>query len=71
MVANSFGTMAAQLLADGKYGLMMALHDGKYTTVPGDTCVQGQKRVDIDAFYDVEAYRPRIASVLGKPMFLY
>ena len=71
MVANSFGTMAAQLLADGKYGLMMALHDGKYTTVPGDTCIQGEKRVDIDAFYDVEAYRPRIARVLGKPMFLY
>lgn len=71
MVANSFGTMVAQLLADGKYGLMMALHDGKYTTVPGDTCIQGEKRVDIDAFYDVEAYRPRIARVLGKPMFLY
>jgi 6-phosphofructokinase 1 len=71
MVANSFGTMAAQLLADGKHGLMMALHDGKYTTVPGDTCIQGEKRVDIDAFYDVEAYRPRIARVLGKPMFLY
>jgi 6-phosphofructokinase 1 len=71
MVANSFGTMVAQLLTDGKYGLMMALHDGKYTTVPGDTCIQGEKRVDIDAFYDVEAYRPRIARVLGKPMFLY
>ncbi len=71
MVANSFGTMAAQLLAEGKYGLMMALHDGKYTTVPGDTCIQGEKRVDIDAFYDVDAYRPRIARVLGKPMFLY
>ncbi len=71
MVANSFGGMAVQLLADGKHGLMMALHDGKYDTVPCDRCIQGEKRVDIDAFYDAETYRPRIARVLGNPMFLY
>ncbi|MEQ9144044.1 MAG: ATP-dependent 6-phosphofructokinase [Parvibaculaceae bacterium] len=71
MVAKAYGTMAVQLLAEGEHGRMMALQDGNYTTVPGDTCVQGEKRVDIDAFYDVEAYRPRIAKVLGKPMFMY
>lgn len=71
MVAKAYGTMAVQLLANGEAGRMMALRDGKYTTVPGDTCVQGEKRVDIDAFYDVENYRPRIANVLGKPMFMY
>ena len=71
MVAKSYGAMAVQLLEEGKHGLMMALRDGNYTTVPGDTCVQGQKRVDVEAFYDAQAYRPRIARVLGKPMFLY
>jgi len=71
MVAKSYGMMAIQLLSEGKHGLMMALRNGSYTAVPADTCLQGQKRVDIDAFYDVKTYRPRIARTYGMPMFLY
>lgn len=71
MVAKSFGMMAIQLLADGKNGLMMALRNGSYTAVPADTCLQGQKRLDIDALYDTETYRPNIAQAYGMPMFLY
>ncbi|MCE7999807.1 MAG: ATP-dependent 6-phosphofructokinase [Rhodobiaceae bacterium] len=71
MVSRSYGTMAVQLLAEGKHGLMMALQDGNYTTVPGDTCIQGEKRVDIDAFYNPETYRPLVDQILGKPMFMY
>ncbi len=71
MVAKSYGTMAVQLLDEGKHGLMMAIRDGNYTTVPGDTCIKGQRRVDVDALYDTQAYRPRIAKVQGMPMFLY
>jgi 6-phosphofructokinase 1 len=71
MVSNSYGTMAVQQLYEGKSGLMMGLYDGKYITVPGDKCIQGEKRVDVSALYDIEGYRPRIATVKGKPMFLY
>lgn len=71
MVAKSYGMMAVQLLSEGRHGLMMALRNGSYTAVPADTCLQGQKRVDIAAFYDVAAYRPRIARAYGMPMFLY
>lgn len=71
MVAKSYGIMAIQLLSGNQHGLMMALRDGKYTTVAADTLLQGQKRVDIDELYDVEAYRPRIRRAFGKPMFLY
>lgn len=71
MVAKSYGTMAVQLLEEGKSGLMMALRDGNYTTVPGDTCIKGERRVDIKAFYDTGTYRPRITRVEGLPMFLY
>ncbi len=71
MVAAGYGTMAVQLLAEGKSGFMTAIQDGNYAAVPGDICIQGQKRVDVDALYDKEAYRPRIAKVLDKPMFLY
>ncbi len=71
MVAKSYGVMAVQLLAGGKTGMMMALSDGKYQPVPADTCIQGKKRVDVEAFYDAQAYRPNVSAMIGKPMFLY
>jgi 6-phosphofructokinase 1 len=70
MVAKSFGTLAVQMIAEGRTGLMTAVRDGNYMTVPADTCIGGKRRVAVDEFYDVETYRPRIARVLGKPMFL-
>ena len=71
MVASSYGAMAVQQLADGNAGLMMAIRDGTYVTVPGDMCIQGIKRVDVKNLYDEASYRPRIARVKDKPMFLY
>lgn len=71
MVATSFGNMAVQQIEKGHSGMMMALQNGCYTTVPVDTCIQGVKRVDVDELYDVEKYRPKISHILGKPMFLY
>lgn len=71
MVAMAYGRMAVQLLNEGEQGLMMALLDGNYTTVPIETCVQGIKRVDVDELYDLAAYRPIIRQICDKPMFLY
>lgn len=71
MVAKGFGTLAVQEIAAGNTGFMTALRDGNYATVPVSLCTEGKKRVDVDAFYDRETYRPRIAKVLGTPMFLY
>lgn len=71
MVANSYGTMAVQLLADGVSGKMMALHDGNYSFVDSDSCIKGEKRVDVPQLYDRDQYRPRIAQIHSKPMFLY
>jgi 6-phosphofructokinase 1 len=63
--------MAVQSLEAGESGLMMALRDGNYATVPVDTCIQGEKRVDVAELYDPDAYRPIIRNVRGKPMYLY
>jgi 6-phosphofructokinase 1 len=71
MVALSYGNLAVQQLAQGHTGVMVALQNGMYTTVPIDTCVSGVKRVDVDELYDAETYRPRVSHLLGKPMFLY
>jgi 6-phosphofructokinase 1 len=70
MVATCYGHLAVQLIKHGKTGRMVALHDGRYTSVPVDTVVAGKKRVDVDKFYDVELYRPKIKQYIGMPMFL-
>jgi len=71
MVATSYGNLAVQQLQRGHTGVMVALQNGVYTTVPADTAITGVKRVDVAELYDVESYKPRVSHLLGKPMFLY
>jgi 6-phosphofructokinase 1 len=71
MVAVSYGLLAVDLVMQGRSGRMVALRDGMYTHVPLNRVISGVKRVDVDEMYDVEQYRPKIADMLGKPMFLY
>jgi 6-phosphofructokinase 1 len=70
MVATCYGHLAVQLIKDGDTGRMVALNEGRYTSVPVDTITSGKKRVDVDKFYDAERYRPRIRQYIGMPMFL-
>lgn len=70
MVPKNYGTIAVRLIEEGKTGLMVAVQDGRYTTQPADISTKGERRVDVDAMYDVEAYRPKIANLDGTPMFL-
>lgn len=70
MVAMSFGNLAMQLIRRKETGKMVALHGGKYTTVPIEMILTGKKRVDVPSFYDVENYRPKIKDFMGVPMFL-
>jgi 6-phosphofructokinase 1 len=70
MVATCYGHLAVQLIEHGETGRMVALNDGRYTSVPVDTMVTGKKRVDVEKFYDVELYRPKIKQYIGMPMFL-
>lgn len=71
MVAISFANLATDLALRKQYGKMVALREGKYTTVPIDTLTQGVKRVDVEELYDTVNYRPKVAHLLEKPMFLY
>lgn len=71
MVATNYAVMAADLAVDGQGGRMVALRSGTYTNVPITVTREGAKRVDVDALYDVDAYRPKVRQVAGKPMFLY
>ena len=71
MVSSTYGHLATDLLLKKQSGRMVALRDGKYTTVSANIITEGKKRVDVDELYDIEQYRPKVAHLLGKPMFLY
>jgi 6-phosphofructokinase len=71
MVATNYAVMAADLLLEGTYGRLVALRNGTYVNVPVEEVRRGVKRVDVDALYDTDEYRPKIRHVDGKPMFLY
>lgn len=71
MVSTSYGYLATDLLVKKQSGRMVALRDGKYTTVSANIITEGKKHVDVDELYDIEHYRPKVAHLLGKPMFLY
>ena len=70
MVAMSYGNLAVQLIERNDVGRLVALHGGKYTTVPVEIILAGKKRVDVPSYYDVENYRPKIRDFMGVPMFL-
>jgi 6-phosphofructokinase len=71
MVAINYAVMAADLVIEGNVGRLVALRNGNYVNVPIAVTRQGVKRVDVSALYDIDAYRPKIRHVDGKPMFLY
>jgi 6-phosphofructokinase len=71
IVAKNFGSLAADLLRRGESGQMVAVVGGRYTAVPLSVTGRGQKRVDVDRFYDATEYRPKVAEVMGTPMFLH
>ena len=71
MVATNYAVMAADLVVEGITGRLVALRNGTYTNVPIARIGEGAKRVDVPALYDVDAYRPKVRHLDGKPMFLY
>ena len=71
MVAVTFANMAMDLIKRRNFGHMVALQDGLYTYVPGDTPSQGSRTVDVTELYDEVQYKPKLRKARGKPMFLY
>lgn len=70
MVTFNYAHLALELVAKKTFGQLVCLRDGRYGHVPLSIVGEGQKRVPIDELYDPEAYRVRIRSVLGMPMYL-
>lgn len=71
MAATNFAVMAADLTLMDEGGRLVGLQSGTYGDMPLEVIDQGVKRVDVASLYDPDAYRPKVRTVAGKPMFLY
>ena len=71
IVARNYGSLTADLLRRGQSGQLVGVVDGRYAAVPISVTGDGKKRVDVARFYDPQEYRPKVAEVLGMPMFLH
>jgi 6-phosphofructokinase 1 len=70
IVASTFANVAMDLVADGVFGRMVGIRDGKYAHVELASTGVEARRVDVDAMYNVERFRPRYDGKLGEPMLL-
>jgi 6-phosphofructokinase 1 len=70
LVASTFGGMAADLIEQGKSGLMTAIDHGCYAAVPIPDPKLGPRRVEVETMYSTERYRPTYSGKLGLPLFL-
>lgn len=71
MVGANFGHLAMDLIEKRQSGRMVAIQKGVYRDVSLDIMAQGARKVDVEALYDRENYRPRMRDVTNMPMFLY
>jgi ATP-dependent phosphofructokinase / diphosphate-dependent phosphofructokinase len=70
IVASTFANVAMDLLANGQFGRMVAIRDGKYAETSLPAAGSTARRVDVDGMYNVERFRPRYDGRIGRPMLL-
>jgi ATP-dependent phosphofructokinase / diphosphate-dependent phosphofructokinase len=70
MVAITFANVAVDLLADGQFGRMVAIRDGKYAHAPLPERSVGTRTLDVAAMYNTKRFRPRYEAKLGSPLLL-
>lgn len=70
MVASTFGNMALDCIQNGKFGVMMAINNGCYATVPIPDPALGPRKVDVETMYNTDRYRPNYTNKVGLPIFL-
>jgi len=70
LVAGFFANIAFDCVMEKKFGLMMAIVDGKYDTVPVELVTAAKRVVDVGSYYNTKRYRPKFTNMKGLPLFL-
>jgi 6-phosphofructokinase 1 len=69
IIANTFGTLAVDLIAEGKTDQMVCIRGGVYAHTDLPDPALGARTVDVSSHYDTEQFRPNFSGLLGKPIF--
>ncbi|MEZ0241465.1 MAG: 6-phosphofructokinase [Chloroflexota bacterium] len=70
IVSSTFANVAMDLVADDRFGRMVAIRDCKYAETDLPTAGARPRRVDIEALYNTERFRPRYDGRMGSPLLL-
>lgn len=70
IVASTFANVAMDLVAESTFGRMVAIRDGKYAQTDLPAPGSHARRVDVEALYNVERFRPRYDGRIGSPLLL-
>ena len=70
IVPMAFGTLALDLILEGRTGRMVCLRNGVYDNVPIEVVTSTKKVVDVDKYYDRARLRPIFKSFSQKPFLL-
>jgi len=69
IIANTFGALAVELIAQGKTNQMVCIQGGLYSHVALPDPTHGARIVDVETHYDLTRFRPKFTGLLGKPVF--
>ncbi|MDA0321473.1 MAG: ATP-dependent 6-phosphofructokinase [Verrucomicrobia bacterium] len=69
IVPMAYGNMAMDLIQKKKSGLLVAIRNGLYDSVPVNVVVGQKKVIDVEKYYHSERLRPRYQSFIGTPLF--
>ena len=70
IVPMAFGNFTLDLAERGESGLLVAVRNGVYDSVPIDAVVGEKKVVDLDQHYERSRLRPNYTTFEGKPLFI-
>ncbi len=69
IVANTFGALAVDLVAQDKTDQMVCLRDGLYSHTALPDPSGGARQIDVEKFYNTETFRPKFSGLFGRPLF--
>jgi 6-phosphofructokinase 1 len=69
IVPMAFGNLALDLILEQRSGLLVAIRNGVYSSVPVDLVVE-KKAVDVDLFYETNRLRPKYTTFGSRPLFI-
>lgn len=69
IVPMAFGNLALDLVLENRSGLLVAVRNGVYSSVPVETVME-KKVVDVGLFYHTERLRPKYTTFASRPLFI-